>query len=261
MPARTRRSRLDHHPLRGFVTRVVNINPGTGYVLARVVPNATTAAAAGRRPAVVAVGPMPGLAAGVVLTADGQWEDHPAHGVAFKVDPGAYRVEAPSGAPDGAAEHRLIAAYLASRLIPGVGPKTAGRIVAALGPRLGAVVEGNPADLARVPGVGEATARAIAEAWERDRPVRAAMAELQRRGRPPGLGVAIYRRLGEAGLRRFADDPDAAIAGAEAAERAHARRVAAGRRGSSGTGRGRGRNEPASPDATPGREAPDRCAG
>lgn len=225
--------------VRGIVTMVVFKNPRNGFTVARVAPGRTSEGQ-GKVPlqgTVSVVGKMPGLREGLVLDARGAWVRHPRHGPQFRVTAGEFALRAADGdEPD--VDSDIVLAYLGSRLITGVGSRTAMKIVATFGPDVVSVIEDTPARLAEVRGIGQDTAGRIAARWREDGHVRAMMLAVQRLGRPPGLAVKIFERYGDAAVQLLATDAERVIREAETAVSAHAERIAGYReRGRGGSAR------------------------
>jgi exodeoxyribonuclease V alpha subunit len=122
--------------LAGLVERVVFHNPESGFCVLRV-------GARGRREPVTIVGHAPQISAGEFVQASGNWAHDRTHGVQFRAS--FLKATAPT-------TRAAIEKYLASRLIRGIGPVYAKKLVTAFGDGVFDVIENNPGRLRQVPG-------------------------------------------------------------------------------------------------------------
>lgn len=130
--------------LEGVVESIVYKNEENGYTIASVQLDdggETTI-----------LGNLPFLGAGEHISATGTYSIHPQHGTQFQVE--SYLREMPE-------EEEGIYAYLASRVIRGVGPKTAGLIVNRFGRDSFRILAEEPAQLATVKGITPGRAKEI----------------------------------------------------------------------------------------------------
>ena len=81
--------------------------------------------------------------------------------------------------------------------LPGVGPKTAKRIVAHFGIDTLDVIEQTPERLIEVPSVGRGRMETIRQAWAEQRAVKEVMLFLQSYGVSTGLATKIYKEYGD----------------------------------------------------------------
>ena len=147
---------------------------------------------------VTAVGTMPGVAEGEEVELEGEFVTHPSFGPQFKV--GSFTCRLPQ---DTAAVLR----YLASGVLPGIGPITARRIVDEFGADTLFVIENQPELLAKVKGMTAAKARAASEEFRRVFGVREAITALARLGLSAASAIALYRALGSATLDLIHENP------------------------------------------------------
>ena len=138
--------------LEGVVEDIIYKNDENGYTVARVELDDGGA--------ITIVGAMPFLGAGEHISATGAYTVHPQHGPQFQVE--NYLREMP-------ADEAGIYAYLASRTVKGIGPKTAARIVEHFGDQTLLIMEREPGRLAEVPGISREKARAIGEEFRLQR--------------------------------------------------------------------------------------------
>lgn len=144
------------------------------------------------------VGVIPPAPPGARIRATGKRADDPRHGKQFKAD--TLLVLAPSTL-DG------IERYLASGLVPGIGPAYAKRIVAAFGNATLEVLDRAPERLREVAGLGKRRVDAIARAWSEHRQVGAIMVFLQSHGASPALATRIYKRFGSKAMAVVSRSP------------------------------------------------------
>jgi len=144
------------------------------------------------------IGVLPAAPPGARIRATGKRYDDPRHGKQFKAD--TLLVLAPSTL-DG------VERYLASGLVPGIGPAYAKRIVAAFGEATLEVLDRSPQRLREVSGLGKRRVDAIARAWADHRQVGAIMVFLQSHGASPALATRIYKRFGPKAMAVVSQSP------------------------------------------------------
>lgn len=176
--------------LEGTLERVVFTNPENAWSVVRL-------AVAGQGP-VKAVGNLLGVQPGERLRCAGEWETDPKFGPQFRI--ASYEVLRPSTAEG-------IERYLASGLIPGIGPVMAKRLVAAFGEATLEVLEREPERLREVPGIGQKRRAALAEALVAQRDIQEVMVFLQSHEVATHLAIKIYKRYEKAALEIVRTDP------------------------------------------------------
>ncbi|HEX7603165.1 MAG TPA: ATP-dependent RecD-like DNA helicase [Polyangiaceae bacterium] len=97
--------------------------------------------------------------------------------------------------------------HLGSGTIPGVGPKTAARIVEHFGLDALRVLDDSPDRLVEVHGLSRRKAEQIAEAWRDQREVREVLVMLSAHGISPALADRIYRRYGRDAVNVVSQQP------------------------------------------------------
>jgi exodeoxyribonuclease V alpha subunit len=177
--------------LAAVLERVTYANEDTGYTIARASP-------ARGGDLVTIVGPLLGAQVGESLSLQGRWSSHPKYGRQFEVR--SYRTVLP-------ATVQGIERYLGSGLIKGVGPKTAGKIVAHFGVQTLEVIDADPARLIEVPGLGPKRTKAIAAAWEEQRAIKEVMVFLQSVEVSTSLAVRVYKQYGDAAIGVVKNEP------------------------------------------------------
>ena len=131
--------------LQGTIGAVVFQNYDNGYAVLRLRCGAET---------VTVVGTIPMPAVGEKLMVTGKWSSHASYGRQFEAEFLERLL------PQTAME---ILQYLSGRVIKGIGPRTAARIVEKFGDQTLAIMEREPQRLAQVSGISAATARSIGE--------------------------------------------------------------------------------------------------
>ncbi len=118
----------DHEALTGLVERVTYQNAENGFCVVRV-------KARGHRELVTLVGHAATISAGEWVTASGNWINDGTHGQQFKAR--FLKTSAPTSVEG-------IEKYLASGMIPGIGPVYAKKLLRAFGDKVFDVIEAQP---------------------------------------------------------------------------------------------------------------------
>jgi exodeoxyribonuclease V alpha subunit len=160
--------------LEGVLERITFTNEQTGWSVIRLsVP--------GRSDLVTVVGSVVGVKVGESLRVVGRWVEDRRYG---------RQVQAESFVPVLPSTALGIEKYLASGVIPGIGAKTAEKIVAAFGHRALDVLTNEPHLLGTIKGLRKKAAE-IADTWARHRSKHEAMVFMQ----SVGLGIALAARI------------------------------------------------------------------
>jgi exodeoxyribonuclease V alpha subunit len=175
----------------GVVERVTFENVESSFRVLKI-------AVAGRADRLSVVGSFPSMPVGARVRVRGRIEHDKKHGEQLRVE------SVIELAPDTLAG---LEKYLASGLIKGVGPKLAGRIVAAFGLDSLRVLDEEPQRLAAVEGLGDKRRSALARAWRDQRAVRDVMVFLQAHGATPALAMRIVKRYGGRAMNVVSRDP------------------------------------------------------
>ncbi len=176
--------------LRGAVSAVVYQNEGNGYAVLRLKTEGGET--------ITVVGTIPVLAVGERLAVTGHWITHASYGRQFAADFLERQM------PDGAEQ---IEAYLSSRAVRGIGPVLAKKIVTRFGARTLEVLEQHPDELAALPGISDAKARQISEAFRSQVGIRRLIEFLAAHQLPPELAMRVYKTYGELSVEALQDDP------------------------------------------------------
>ena len=176
--------------LQGAVSAVVYQNYENGYAVLRL--------NVGGGQTVTVVGTIPLPAVGEKLMVTGKWSNHPSYGRQFEAE-FLERLM-----PQTAME---ILNYLSSRVIKGIGPRMAARIVERFGAETLAVMEREPERLAEVAGISREKARSIGEEFRLQVGMRQIMEFFALHHLPAELAVRTYKRYGDSTMELLYDDP------------------------------------------------------
>ena len=176
--------------LQGAVSAVVYQNYENGYAVLRL--------NVGGGQTVTVVGTIPLPAVGEQLMVTGKWSNHSSYGRQFEAE-FLERLM-----PQTTME---ILNYLSSRVIKGIGPRMAARIVDRFGDQTLAVMEREPERLAEVAGISREKAQAIGEEFRLQVGMRQIMEFFALHHLPAELAVRTYKRYGDSTMELLYDDP------------------------------------------------------
>ena len=176
--------------LSGSVSSVTFQNPQNGYTVLRLLTDD------GELVTVVGTIPMP--AAGERLIVTGRWGHHAAYGSQFQAE--FLERLLPETTRD-------ILAFLATRVIRGIGERTAEKIVERFGQESLKVIELEPERLTAIPGISLRKANEISQSFRSQMGLRRLIEFLTSYHLPPELGVRLYRRFGEEAIEKLQEDP------------------------------------------------------
>lgn len=182
--------------IKGRLVHEVYHNPENLYTVSKIRIIETTENIEDRQ--ITVVGYYPSLFEGEVYTFWGKMTHHPRFGRQYQVD--HLRKDIPRG------KEGLIH-YLASDLFPGVGPKTASRIVDILGENAIQLILENPEVLKQVPKLQEKTRQTLYERLLEHQGLEQIMVKLSEFGIGLALSVQIYREYRERALDVLQDNP------------------------------------------------------
>lgn len=160
--------------IKGTVSEVVFCNAENGYTVVNLEVD-------GRE--ITAVGILPVLVCGEVLSLEGKYTTHSKFGTQFEIE--SYRFDTPDSL-DG------IVKYLASGLIKGVGEKTAEKIVKHFGKDTLNVIEKDPDKLAEIKGISKTKALDIYNGYCELKKMQRQIMFLQNYGITVNLAIKIY---------------------------------------------------------------------
>ena len=176
--------------LQGAVSAVVYQNYENGYAVLRL--------NVGGGQMVTVVGTIPLPAVGERLMVTGRWTTHASFGRQFEAE-FLERLR-----PQTAME---ILSYLSSRVIKGIGPRMAARIVEHFGSETLVVMEREPERLAEVSGISREKARTIGEEFKLQVGMRQLMEFFALHHLPAELAVRTYKLYGDSTIELLYDDP------------------------------------------------------
>lgn len=176
--------------LQGTIAAVVYQNYDNGYAVLRL------KCVDGQTVTVVGTIPMPAVGEGLMVT--GKWASHASYGRQFEAE--FLERMLPRTSMD-------ILSYLSGRIIKGIGPRTAARIVDKFGDRTLDIMERQPERLAEVSGISAAKAKAIGQEFRLRVGMRQLMEFLTAHQLPAELAVQVYRLYGERAVGLLYDDP------------------------------------------------------
>ena len=176
--------------LQGAISAVVYQNYENGYSVLRL--------NIGGGQNVTVVGTIPLPAVGEQLMVTGRWSTHSSYGKQFEAE--FLERLMPQSSAD-------ILAFLSSRVLKGIGPKTAARIVECFGEDTLAIMEREPERLAEVPGISREKARAVGEEFRLQVGMRQLMDFFAMHHLPAELAVRTYKLYGDSTVELLYDDP------------------------------------------------------
>ncbi len=175
----------------GILERITYRADDTGYTVARLkLP--------GQKTVITVVGRLPEVQPGESLELEGDWIDHRSHGRQFEVI--RYRTTPPTSTEG-------IVRYLASGLLPGIGPVTAQRIADTFGPSTLDILDRDPRRLSEVKGLGRKKIAAIVSAWEQQRTIKELLLLGQDVGLSVPLAIKIFKQYADAAVEIIRSDP------------------------------------------------------
>ena len=176
--------------IQGVISAVVYQNYDNGYAVLRL--------NVGGGQGVTVVGTIPLPAVGERLMVTGKWSNHSSYGRQFEAE-FLERLM-----PQTSME---IMSYLSSRIIKGIGPRMAARIVEHFGDETLAVMEREPLRLAEVSGISREKAKTIGEEFRLRVGMRQLMEFFTLHHLPAELAVRTYKLYGESTVELLYDDP------------------------------------------------------
>ena len=176
--------------IQGAISAVVYQNYDNGYAVLRL------SVGGGQNITVVGTIPLPSVGERLMVT--GRWSNHQSYGKQFEAE-FLERLM-----PQTAME---ILNYLSGRVIKGIGPKTAARIVERFGDQTLLVMEREPQRLSEVAGISRDKAKAIGEEFRQRVGMRQLMEFFTMHQLPAELAVRTYKLYGESTVELLYDDP------------------------------------------------------
>ena len=181
---------MEMEVLQGTISAVVYQNYDNGYTVLRL------ALGGGKTATVVGTIPLPTVGEKLMVT--GRWSSHQSYGKQFEAEFLERMM------PQSAME---ILQYLSSRVIKGIGPKMAARIVERFGSDTLLVIEREPLRLAEVSGISAEKAKTIGEEFRLQVGMRQLMEFFALHQLPADLAVRTYKIYGDSTVELLYDDP------------------------------------------------------
>ena len=181
---------MEMEVLQGTISAVVYQNYDNGYTVLRL------ALGGGKTATVVGTIPLPTVGEKLMVT--GKWSSHQSYGKQFEAEFLERMM------PQSAME---ILQYLSSRVIKGIGPKMAARIVERFGSETLLVIEREPMRLAEVSGISAEKAKTIGEEFRLQVGMRQLMEFFTLHQLPADLAVRAYKIYGDSTVELLYDDP------------------------------------------------------
>ena len=176
--------------LQGTIAAIVFQNYDNGYAVLRL------QCEDGQTVTIVGTIPLPTVGERLMVT--GKWSNHSNYGRQFEAE-FLERLM-----PQTAVE---IQQYLAGRIIKGIGPRTAAKIVAHFGDNTLRIMESEPERLSEISGISPAKAQSIGEEFRRQVGLRHLMEFFSLHNLPAELAVRTYKMYGEQTIDLLYDDP------------------------------------------------------
>ena len=174
----------------GTLERIIFKNEETGFCVCAVRIDKTDP--------ITVRGNLAHLQPGELVTLTGSWDNHPKFGRQF--DAQECTVQLPTSI------HGL-KKYLGSGLIKGIGPTYAEKLVTNFGTNVLEVIEKEPAQLQRVPGIGPKRAQMILDSWQSHKAISHIMVFLQDKGISPAYATKIYKKYGAESIIVVTENP------------------------------------------------------
>lgn len=176
--------------INGIISSVIYLNDENGYAVVRMETDSGEM--------VTAVGCLPYIAPGEMISAEGSWVTHAQHGRQFKIEQSNRLL--PTSA-DGIYE------YLAGSTVKGIGPATAALIVDRFKEKSLDILEMHPEKLAEIKGISLTKAKNLSASFKKQAGVRRLTEFLCAYGIKPLVALKLYRAYGSAALETVHENP------------------------------------------------------
>lgn len=181
---------VEQTEINGIISSVIYLNDENGYAVVRMETDSGEM--------VTAVGCLPYIAPGEMISAEGSWVTHAQHGRQFKIEQSNRLL--PTSA-DGIYE------YLAGSTVKGIGPATAALIVDRFKEKSLDVLEMHPEKLAEIKGISLTKAKDLSASFKKQAGVRRLTELLCAYGIKPLVALKLYRAYGSAALETVHENP------------------------------------------------------
>jgi exodeoxyribonuclease V alpha subunit len=182
----------------GTVERVTYQNPDNDYRVLRVMPERKMPAFESREGLVTVVGIIPIMGLGETAEFTGKWVDDSRYGIQMRVE---------RARPTIPTTEQGITRYLASGIVPGIGPKTAEKIVNHFGAETINILNQEPGRLSEVPRLKASLAEKLAAAWAENFETRQVMIYLQSYGVSSRMASRIFEEYKGETIERVQENP------------------------------------------------------
>lgn len=184
------RAMVEQTEINGIINSVIYLNDENGYAVVRMETDSGEM--------VTAVGCLPYIAPGEMISAEGSWVTHAQHGRQFKIEQSNRLL--PTSA-DGIYE------YLAGSTVKGIGPATAALIVDRFKEKSLDILEMHPEKLAEIKGISLTKAKDLSASFKKQAGVRRLTEFLCAYGIKPLVALKLYRAYGSAALETVHENP------------------------------------------------------
>lgn len=184
------RAMVELTEINGIISSVIYLNDENGYAVVRMETDSGEM--------VTAVGCLPYIAPGEMISAEGSWVTHAQHGRQFKIVQSNRLL--PTSA-DGIYE------YLAGSTVKGIGPATAALIVDRFKEKSLDILEMHPEKLAEIKGISLTKAKDLSASFKKQAGVRRLTEFLCAYGIKPLVALKLYRAYGSAALETVQENP------------------------------------------------------
>ena len=181
---------VEQTEINGIISSVIYLNDENGYAVVRMETDSGEM--------VTAVGCLPYIAPGEMISAEGSWVTHAQHGRQFKIEQSNRLL--PTSA-DGIYE------YLAGSTVKGIGPATAALIVDRFKEKSLDILEMHPEKLAEIKGISLAKAKDLSASFKKQAGVRRLTEFLCAYNIQPLVAIKLYRAYGSAALETVHENP------------------------------------------------------
>ncbi len=181
---------VEQAEINGIISSVIYRNDENGYAVVRLEQD--------NGEMTTAVGCLPYIAPGEMISAEGSWMTHAQHGRQFKIEQSNRLL--PTSA-DGIYE------YLAGSTVKGVGPATAALIVDRFGEKTLDILEMSPDKLAEIKGISSAKAKSICASFKKQAGVRRLTEFLCAYNIQPLVALRLYKAYGSEALEVVHENP------------------------------------------------------
>lgn len=181
---------VEQTEINGIISSVIYLNDENGYAVVRMETDSGEM--------VTAVGCLPYIAPGEMISAEGSWVTHAQHGRQFKIEQSNRLL--PTSA-DGIYE------YLAGSTVKGIGPATAALIVDRFKEKSLDILEMHPEKLAEIKGISLTKAKDLSASFKKQAGVRRLTEFLCAYGIKPLVALKLYRAYGSTALETVHENP------------------------------------------------------